>query len=248
MEVEMKIQALVLSLAFATFNSLAVDAPANFPKTSDEMAALATDFTKNAEVLKDPKKFIPFVAFVTEPGFLFAMSNQMLEPGKWAEMTNSIINPASYSAWMPLATDPAVYMNWMAAGMDSNFYTALAAQLSDPAKLMRWMMAPTDPKALEVLMKAVNPAVYLKWATAPADPRVVQTGMAPMNPNLYMGWAGAGMNPASYGNTWQGFATYPYAYPAGAAMPLPQAAPYGVVAPQVAPAAPQAAPAAPMPK
>jgi hypothetical protein len=116
-------------------------------------------------------------------------------------------------------------MKWAAASMDGNFYTALASQLTDPAKLMRWAMIPTDQRTLELLMKTLNPSVPLKWMTAPADPRVLQTTMAPANPNLYMGWMGAGMNPASYGNTWKGFATYPYAYPAPSAMPMPAAVP-----------------------
>jgi hypothetical protein len=60
---------------------------------------------------------------------------------------------------------------------------------------------------------------------------------------------GAGMNPASYGKTWQGLAAYPYAYPAPNVMPMPMTAPvpmqapawptmvpYGMV-PQAAPAA-----------
>ena len=221
----MKIRSLVVALAFAASNALAADTAPGFPQTPEEVAKLATDFTRNAELLKDPKKFVPFVSVATDPAFLFALSNQMMEPGKVAEMINSIINPASYSAWMPLATDPEVYMKWAAASMDGNFYTALVSQLNDPAKLMRWSMLPTDPRALELLMKTVNPAVYLKWMMAPTDPRVLQTAMVPMNPNLYTGWMGAGMNPASYGNAWKGFATYPYAYPTQAVMPATAAVP-----------------------
>lgn len=230
----MKIRVLVLTLAFSATNTLAATAAPDFPQTPEEIAKLATDFTRNADLLKDPKKFVPFVAVATDPAFLFALGNQMLEPGKWAEMVNSIINPASYSAWMPLATDPEVYMKWAAASMDGNFYAALVSQLSDPAKTMRWMMVPTDPRTLELLLKAANPSAYLKWMMAPTDPRVLQTTMAPMNPNLYAGWMGAGMNPASYGNAWQGFATYPYAYPAG--MPMP--ATVSMQAPMAWPTAP----------
>lgn len=221
----MKIRSLIVALAFAASNALAADAPPDFPQTAEEVAKLTTDFTRNAELLKDPKKFVPFVSVATDPAFLFALSNQMMDPGKWAEMVNSIMNPASYSAWMPLATDPEVYMKWAAASMDGNFYTALVSQLTDPAKLMRWMMLPTDPRALELLMKTVNPSVYLKWLLSPTDPRVLQTTMAPMNPNLYTGWMGAGMNPASYGNAWKGFAAYPYAYPASAMPMMPAVVP-----------------------
>jgi len=66
-----------------------------------------------------------------------------------------------------------------------------------------------------------------------------------MNPNLYMGWMGTGMNPASYGNTWQGFTAYPY--PAQAAMPMQAPSAWPVMLPGgVAP--PPAAPVAPMPR
>jgi hypothetical protein len=122
-------------------------------------------------------------------------------------------------------------MRWAAASMDGNFYTALVSQLNDPAKLMRWAMVPTDPRALELLMKTLNPQNYLKWVLAPTDPRVLQTTMAPMNPALYSGWMGAGMNPASYGKTWQGLAAYPYAYPAPNVVPMPMTAPLPMPAP-----------------
>jgi len=224
-ESQMKVRVLFPALALAASNALAADAPPEFPKTPEEVARLATDFTRNAEMLKDPKKFVPFVAVSTDPAFLFALSNQMMEPGRVAEMFNSLMNPASYSAWMPLATDPEVYMRWAAASMDGNFYTALVSQLNDPAKLMRWAMVPTDPRALELLMKTLNPQNYLKWVLAPTDPRVLQTTMAPMNPALYSGWMGAGMNPASYGNTWQGLAGYPYAFPTPNVMPMPAPVP-----------------------
>ncbi|NTV87666.1 MAG: hypothetical protein HGA21_13090, partial [Burkholderiaceae bacterium] len=92
----MKNRSLVVALAFATTHVLAADAPADFPQTTEEVAKMATDFTRNAELVKDPKKFVPFVAVGTDPAFLFALSNQMLEPGKVAEMLNSIMNPASY--------------------------------------------------------------------------------------------------------------------------------------------------------
>lgn len=233
--------ALALTLAFTTCSAMAANeaqpvAPADqMPATSEDMAKMMMDFTRNAEVLRDPRKFVPFFMTVTEPSFLFAMGNQMLEPGKWAQMTNSLMSPASYAAWMPLATDPEVYTKWMAAGMDGNFYTALLTQLTDPAKMMRWMMAPIDPKALELAMKTLNPQVYLNWMLAPTDPRWLQAGMAPMNPNLYMGWLGTTMNPATYGNTWKGFATYPYGAMPGA-MPMP-GMPAPTMMPMPAPAA-----------
>ena len=139
------ISTLFLFLSFTVSSTMAAQEAATgspkpgAPLTTDELAQQMTDFTRNADVLKDPKKFVPFVSTATEPSFAFSMANQMLEPGKWAEMTNSIMNPASYSDWMPLATDPDVYAKWMAAGMDGNFYTAMISQLADPAKLMRWM-------------------------------------------------------------------------------------------------------------
>jgi hypothetical protein len=233
----MKSSALVLVLAFTASSTMAAEGskPAK-PLTADELAQQMTDFTRNADVLKDPKRFVPFVSTATEPSFLFSMGNQMLEPGKWAEMTNSLMNPASYSDWMPLATDPDVYAKWMAAGMDGNFYTALISQLADPAKMMRWMMGPMDPKAMELVLKTLNPGMYLRWMMAPTDPRWVQAAMAPMNPNLYMGWMGTGMNPATYGNAWKGFAAYPYAAPGMMPMQAPNAmpmmVPYGMAAPQ----------------
>lgn len=244
---------LALTLALAARGVLAADSPpvadsaAQVPGTPEAMASLMMDFTKNAEVLKDPRKFVPFFMAATEPSFYFALAHQMLEPGKWAQMTNSIMSPASYSAWMPLATDPDVYAKWMAAGMDGNFYTALLTPLTDPAKLMRWMMAPVDPKALELAMKLLNPQVYLGWLLAPTDPRWLQAGTAPMNPNLYMGWMGTTMNPASYGNVWKGFATYPYAAPGTGSVPamMPMPAPAAMPMPAPWPAVPYGAMPAP---
>jgi hypothetical protein len=94
-----------------------------------------------------------------------------------------------------------------------------------------------DPKGLELVLKTLNPQVYLNWMLAPTDPRWLQAGMAPMNPNLYMGWLGTTMNPATYGNTWKGFATYPYAVPGmPGAMPMPS--PSMMPAPAAAPAMP----------
>ena len=222
----MNIRALVLVLAFTASGTVAAEgSKPEGPLTADEMANLMMDFTRNAEVLKDPQRFLSFVMTASEPSFLLALGNQMLEPGKLAEMSNSIMNPASYSAWMPLATDPVVYAKWMAAGANGNFNAALISQLSDPAKMMRWMMAPTDRRAMELVLKTLNPAMYLRWMTAPIDPRWVQAGMAPMNPALYMGWMGTGMNPATYGNAWTGFAAYPYAAPVMMPMQAPNALP-----------------------
>jgi hypothetical protein len=42
-----------------------------------------------------------------------------------------------------------------------------------------------------------------------------------MNPALYPGWSATMMNPATYGQPWQGMATYPYAYPAAVPMLAP---------------------------
>jgi hypothetical protein len=226
--------ALVLPLAFAASGAVAADPAPQVPATPEAMAKLMMDFTKNADVLKDPRKFVPFFMAVTEPSFYLALGHQMLEPGQWANMTNSLMSPASYAAWMPLATDPEVYTKWMAAGMDGNFYTALITPLTDPAKLMRWIMAPVDPKALELAMKVLNPQVYLNWMLSPTDPRWLQAGMAPMNPNLYMGWMGTTMNPATYGNMWKGFATYPYTTLPGA-MPTPAPAMMPAPMPATAP-------------
>jgi hypothetical protein len=233
--ISMKISALVLVLAFTASGTMAAEgstpgAPMpQGPLTADEMANLMLDFTRNAEVLKDPQRFLSSVMTASEPSFLFALGNQMLEPGKWAEMSNSIMNPASYNTWMPLATDPVVYAKWMAAAANGDFNAALISQLSDPAKMLRWMMAPTDPRGLELLLKTLNPATNLRWMTAPIDPRLVQAGMAPMNPTLYMGWMGTGMNPATYGNPWTGFAAYPYAAPVMMPMQaLPATVPYGI--------------------
>jgi hypothetical protein len=227
----MKTSTLVLVLALTASDAMAAEGsnPAvpqpQGPLTADQMANLMTDFTRNADVLKDPLKFLSFVMTATEPSFLFAMGNQMLEPGKWAEMSNSIMNPASYGDWMPLATDPEVYAKWMAAGANGDYSAALISQLSDPAKMMRWMVAPADHRALELLLKTLNPAMYLRWMTAPTDPRWVQAGVAPMNPALYLAWMGAALNPATYGNAWRGFAAYPYAVPGMMPMQAPNGLP-----------------------
>ena len=233
----MKFSALVLVLAFTTSGPVAAEgsspgaSKSEGPLTPDELANRMMDFTRNADVLKDPQKFLSFVMTATEPSFLFALGNQVLDPGKLAEMSNSIVNPASYADWMPLGTDPDVYAKWMAAAANGNFNAALISQFSDPAKVMRWMMAPTDRRAMELLLKTLNPAMYLRLMTAPLDPRWVQAGTAPMNPALYMGWLGTGMNPATYGNAWTGLAAYPYATPIMVPMQVPNAlqatVPYG---------------------
>jgi hypothetical protein len=111
---------------------------------------------------------------------------------------------------------------------------------------MRWAMVPTDPRTLELVLKTANPQNYLKWLLAPTDPRVLQTAMAPMNPGLYTGWMGAGMNPASYGKTWQGFTAMPYGYPAPNVMAMPAPAPVAAPAwPTMVPYGMVPAPAAP---
>jgi hypothetical protein len=204
----MKLRNLSLSIALTFAVAMPVmsaDGPAEMPKTPEAWAAQMWDFTRNPNVLKDPKQFVPFMSAALEPSFYTGMGMQMLDPSMWAYSLNSMMNPAAYSAWMPLLTDPNVYMKWLAAGFDPNFYTALLTQFTDPGKMMRWLMAPVDPKLWGLMMQSLNPGMYLKWLMSPLDPRWLQAGVNTINPNIYLGWLGSMMNPASYGDLWKGF-------------------------------------------
>ena len=227
----MKLKTLTAMMAvtlFAGLPVLAADSPAaHLPQGTEAWAQTMWDFTKNPQILKDPKTFVPFTTAATEPGFYTALGTQMLDPGVWANMTLSMLNPAAYGAWMPLMTDPNVYTKWLAASLDPNFYTALLTQFSDPGKMLRWMMLPADPKLWNMMLQSMNPAVYLKWMMAPFDPRWLQAGISTINPNVYLGWLGAMLNPGSYGDVWKGFLTAPYVPLQATPAPVPSPASVG---------------------
>ncbi len=200
-------------------------APVVMPAGAENWAKMMWDFTRNPDVMKDPKVFVPWISAATEPAFYTALGMQMLDPTYWGYMANTMMDPRAYSAWMPLMSDPNVYMKWMAASADPNFYTAVLTQFSDPGKLMRWLMAPVDPKVLGLMIQPINPAVYLKWMMAPLDQQWLKAMVTPMMPNVYIGWLGAMMNPASYGEAWKAFLETPTQPIAPLAYPAPIGSP-----------------------
>ena len=71
--------------------------------------------------------------------------------------------------------------------------------------------------------------MYLKWMMSPLDPQWLRAGINTMNPAMYMGWLGSALNPASYGDLWKGFLTYPLpgVPTVPSTMAPPAATPYG---------------------
>jgi len=229
-----------VAIGWGIMSALAEDAPsappaldsqaaAAIPAGAENWAKMMWDFTRNPDVMKDPKVFLPWMSAATEPAFYTALGMQMLDPTYWGFMANSMMDPRAYSAWMPLMSDPNVYMKWMAASADPNFYTAVLTQFSDPGKMMRWLMAPVDPKVWGLVMQSINPAVYLKWMMAPLDQQWLKAMITPMTPNVYIGWLGAMMNPASYGEAWKAFLTTPTQPIAPLIYPAPTATPTGTM-------------------
>ena len=234
----------ILAFALATLSlpSLSADTPAEaaqqstvqsaaVPANTNEWVSYLSDFTRNGDMLADPKKFIAALATVSEPEFLLAASKAMMDPNLYLQSTASLMDPRAYSNFAK-AMDPVVLAGWTQALMDPQFISAATTVMTDPNKLMRWVMAPMDPRALGLLMNSLNPNTYVKFAGAVTDPRVTSLATAPLNPNWYGAWLGNMANPQAYGPTMNNLLRMPG---------------YGGIQPAaMAPMSPQAMPTIPM--
>jgi hypothetical protein len=196
------------------------------PANTQEWVKYLSDFTRNGDMLADPKKFIAALAAVSEPEFLIEAGKAMMDPNLYLQSTSSLMDPRAYGNFAK-AMDPVVLASWSQALMDPQFIAAATTVMTDPNKLMRWMMAPVDPRALGMLLSTLNPNTYLKFAGAALDPRMLNMATAPLNPSWYGGWLGNMASPQAYGPTVNslfqapayggqmgGFApTYPQAFP-----------------------------------
>ncbi len=125
------------------------------PKTHAEWVAYLSDFTRNAEMMADPKKFVAAMNAMSEPGFLAIAMKAVMDPNLYARSMASAMDPRAYGNYARLM-DPASLMAWGQAMADPQFVNAMMTVVGDPAKLMRWMTAPVDPNvttmALGLLM------------------------------------------------------------------------------------------------
>jgi hypothetical protein len=184
-------------------------APATMPKTHQEWVIYLSDFTRNAEMMSDPKKFVAAMNAVSEPAFLAIAARATMDPNLYARSMASAMDPRAYGNYARLM-DPMTMMAWMQAMADPQFLNALATVLSDQGKIMRWMMMPMDPNVTTMALGMMNPNTYVPMATAPVNPNLWGAAMAPMNPNWYAGWANTVVSPQSYGPTWSGWLATPY--------------------------------------
>ena len=230
---------LAISLATLSASSLSADAPASaqntqsaaVPASTAEWVNYLSDFTRNGDMLADPKKFIAALSTVSEPEFLIAAGKAMMDPNLYLQSTGSLMDPRAYSNFAK-AMDPVVLASWSQALMDPQFISAAQTVMTDPNKLMRWVMAPMDPRALGMLLNTLNPNTYLKFGAAALDPRTLNMAVAPLNPNWLGAWAGNMANPQAYGPTMSNllrvpaYGGQPYGGQMGAvAQPYPQAFP-----------------------
>jgi hypothetical protein len=204
----MKPSRLVLAIAVAAFSAAATAAetPVSpqaggtadaMPRSAEEWVRYLSDFTRNTDMLVDPKKFLAALQTVSEPGFMLAAINAMSDPNLYMQSVASMMDPRAYANYAR-TMDPAAAAAWAQALQDPRFFGALVAVMADAAKMSRWMMTPLDPKVPNLAMKAVDPNLYARWGTAPLDPRLMGTASAPMNPNWYGAWASTMANPGSY--------------------------------------------------
>ena len=197
----MQAHRLSLAVVLTAFSAgcYAADAPAAaMPAGTQEWIAFLSDFTRNGDMLADPKKFLAALSVVSEPQFLFDAAKSMMEPNLYMQSTSTLLDPRAYGNFAK-AMDPAVIAAWAGALTDPQFISATQTVVVDPGKLIRWVMAPLDPKLLALAANALNPNVYLHWISAPLDPRVASMAAAPANPNWYGAWLSGMTNPQAYG-------------------------------------------------
>jgi len=204
------------------------------PKTHEEWVQYLSNFTQNADVLVDPKKFVAALSAVTEPQFAVAALSAMMNPNLYMQSVASLMDPRAYANYAR-TMDPKTLADWTQALMDPQFYTALTYVFTDPNKLYRWIMAPLDPKVMSLALNMLNPNIYLRWGTTGLDPRLWSMLSAALNPNWYAGWMNIMANPGSYGPSVGGWMQSPYggavtpyampgmpAYPSKQPMPTPR--------------------------
>ncbi len=208
------------------------------PKTHDEWVQYLSDFTQNADMLVDPRKFVAALSAVTEPQFAVTALGAMMDPYRYMQSVATLMDPRAYANYAR-TMDPKTLTDWTQALMDPQFYTALTYVFTDPNKLYRWMMAPLDPKVMSLILNMLNPNVYLRWGTVGLDPRLWSMLSSGVNPNWYAGWMNTLANPGSYGPTLGGWMQTPYggaiAPPPLPATPLPGLPPHPSMLPTPAP-------------
>lgn len=170
---------------------------AAMPKNAQEWVAYLSDFTRNGEMLADPKKFVAALSNVTEPAFMAGALEAAMDPNLYARSAASAMDPKAYGNYARIA-DPAVLTAWAQALLDPQFVNAVLYVMTDPGKLMRWGMVPMDPKVTAAALNLLNPNQYARWLTAPMDPRIVNLAITPMNPGWYGAWGNNLVNPNSY--------------------------------------------------
>jgi hypothetical protein len=175
--------------------------PDGMPRTHQEWVAYLSDFTHNAEMMSDPRKFVAAMNEISEPAFLATAMISMMNPNLYARSMASAMDPRAYGNYAKIV-DPMTLMTWMQAALDPQFFNAMVQTLSDPNKVMRWVSAPIDPNVTAMALGMVNPNTYVPMATAPVNANLWGTAMMPMNPSLYTGWANSAVSPQSYGPTW----------------------------------------------
>ncbi len=204
------------------------------PQTHEEWVQYLSNFTQNADMLVDPKKFVAALNAVTEPRFVIAALNAMMNPNLYMQSVATLMDPRAYGNYAR-TMDPKVVADWTQALTDPQFFAALSSVFADPNKLARWVMAPLDPKVMSVALNLLNPNVYLRWGTLGLDPRLWTMLSNTLNPSWYGAWMGGVLAPQSYGpslgNYWlQPPLSAPVPYPLPGApfpghLPSPQLSP-----------------------
>lgn len=172
----------------------------NMPQTPEQWVQYLSNFTQNAEMLADPKKFVAALSAVTEPRFFIAALDALMNPSLYMQSVASLMDPRAYNNYAR-TMDPKVLAEWTRALMDPHFYAAVATVFTDPNKLVRWVMTPLDPSVMSVVLNLLNPSVYLRWGALGLDPRLWVMLSNTMNPTWYGAWLSGSMTPQRYSPT-----------------------------------------------
>lgn len=190
------------------------------PSSHQEWVAHLSDFTNNANMMADPKKFVAVVNAISEPAFLAVAMKSAMDPNLYARSMASAMDPKAYGNYAKLM-DPMTSMAWMQAMLDPQFFNALVTLLSNPNKAIRWVSSPIDPNVTSMALGMLNPNTYMPMATAPMNQNLWGTAMMPMNPGLYPAWGNTMVSPQSYGPTWGGMIAMPYGMMPAQPVPAP---------------------------
>jgi len=118
--------------------------PDGMPRTHQEWVAYLSDFTHNAELMSDPKKFVAAMNAISEPGFLAVAMTSVMNPNLYARSMASAMDPRAYGNYARIV-DPMTLMSWMQAALDPQFFNAMVQLLSDPNKVMAGCRRPPIP-------------------------------------------------------------------------------------------------------